>query len=90
VTLYVGNLSRNLSYWDVKVRFQAFGTVSSVRIPGLKDGEVRVPYAFIQMPDAEAAMAAIGALNGAVWDGLNIKVERVKPRPWRTDRSRHD
>jgi RNA recognition motif-containing protein len=80
MNIYVGNLSFKLSEDDVQKAFAAFGQVSSVAI--IKDkltGRSR-GFAFVEMPEASEAQAAIAALNGKDLGGRSLTVNEARPR----------
>lgn len=78
--LYVGNLPFRSTEAELEDAFGQYGTVESVNL--VMDRETGRPrgFAFVEMgSDAEAA-AAIEAMDGANFDGRNIKVNIARPR----------
>jgi len=82
--IYVGNMSYNTSSSQLQALFEEYGTVIAVNV--ITDRETGRPrgFAFVEMEDAEAADAAIAALNGTELDGRALTVNEAKPRPPRS------
>src|SRR4028118_469592 len=80
MSVYVGNLSYEVSEDDLSQAFAEYGTVKRVQLPTDREtGRLR-GFAFVEMgTDAEEA-AAIEALDGAEWMGRDLKVNKAKPR----------
>ncbi|MBE9206512.1 RNA-binding protein [Nostoc sp. LEGE 06077] len=80
MSIYVGNLSYDVTEDDIKGVFAEYGTVKRVQVPTDREtGRLR-GFAFVEMgTDAEEA-AAIEALDGAEWMGRGLKVNKAKPR----------
>jgi len=80
MNIFVGNVSFTATENDVKKLFEAFGTVSSVKIKK-KAGQNSRGFGVVIMPDDLQAEAAIAALNEKELMGraLNVTVERPKP-----------
>ena len=84
MNIFVGNLSFLATENDVKGVFEAFGTVSSVRIKK-KSGKNSRGFGFVSMPDDLQAQAAIAGLQNKEFMGrpLSVSIERpkaVKPK----------
>jgi cold-inducible RNA-binding protein len=78
--LYVGNLSFTTTDPDLKDLFGEYGTVSDVhlvtdRMTGKSRG-----FAFVTMSSTAEGKAAIGALEGKVFDGRNLTVNEARPK----------
>ena len=80
MSIYVGNLSYEVTDAALSEVFAEYGTVKRVQIPTDREtGRVR-GFAFVEMgTDAEEA-AAIEALDGADWMGRSLKVNKAKPK----------
>lgn len=80
MSIYVGNLSYQVTAEDLKMAFAEYGTVSSVQLP--TDRETGRPrgFAFVEMSSEAEETAAIKALDGAEWMGRDLKVNKAKPR----------
>ena len=80
MNIYVGNLSFNVTEEDLRTAFQAHGTVEKAAVITDKlTGQSR-GFGFVEMPNREAAMKAIGAVNGAELKGRALKVNEAKPK----------
>jgi RNA recognition motif-containing protein len=80
MSIYVGNLSYQVTEEDIRAVFAEYGTVKRVQVP--QDRETGRPrgFAFVEMEtDAEEA-AAIDGLDGAEWMGRDLKVNKAKPK----------
>ncbi|HET91922.1 MAG TPA: RNA-binding protein [Chloroflexi bacterium] len=78
--LYVGNLSYSTTDAILSELFGEIGQVLSVnlitdRMTGRSKG-----FAFVEMADQNAALAAINQLNGQEVDGRALKVAEARPK----------
>ncbi|MBU7584431.1 MAG: RNA-binding protein [Nostoc sp. TH1S01] len=80
MSIYVGNLSYQVTEDDIREVFGEYGTVKRVVLPTDREtGRLR-GFAFVDMnSDAEEA-AAIEGLDGAEWMGRDLKVNKAKPK----------
>ncbi len=78
--IYVGNLSYNTEEDRLADHFAQFGTVLSARIIFDRDTNRSKGFGFVEMEDAEAAEAAISALNNQELDGRNLRVNEAIER----------
>lgn len=80
MSIYVGNLSYEVSEQDVNEVFAEYGSVRRVHLPTDRDtGRVR-GFAFVEMETLPQEEAAISALDGAEWMGRSLKVNKAKER----------
>lgn len=80
MSIYVGNLSYEVSEEDLSEIFAEYGTVKRVQMPKDREtGRLR-GFAFIEMETEAEETAAIDALDGAEWMGRDLKVNKAKPR----------
>jgi RNA recognition motif-containing protein len=80
MSIYVGNLSFQVTEEDITEVFTEYGTVKRVQIPTDREtGRVR-GFAFVEMSSEAEEAAAIEALDGAEWMGRDLKVNKAKPR----------
>lgn len=86
MNIYVGNLSYQSTEADIKQAFEAFGAVASVSIIMDHDTGRSKGFAFVEMPDAKEAQAAIAGLNGKDLNGRAINVNEARPKADRGDR----
>ncbi|MEM1241352.1 MAG: RNA-binding protein [Cyanobacteria bacterium P01_H01_bin.26] len=80
MSVYVGNLSYDVTKDDLTEVFTEYGTVKSAHLP--TDRETGRPrgFAFVEMDTEAEETAAIEALDGAEWMGRALKVNKAKPR----------
>ena len=80
MSIYVGNLSYEVTSEDLNGVFAEYGTVNRVHIPTDRDtGRVR-GFAFVEMGTEAEEDKAIETLDRAQWMGRELKVNKAKPR----------
>ena len=80
MSIYVGNLSFDVTQADLTNTFAEYGTVKSVKLPiDRETGRMR-GFAFVEMGSDAEEDKAIAELDGAEWMGRNLKVNKAKPR----------
>ena len=83
-TLFVGNLSPEVTDGDLRKVFSVYGEVGSIRVARNRAGRPR-GFAFVELDD-EAAATAVEALKGAELLGSRMDVVVEQPassgRPW--------
>ena len=84
--LYVGNLSYEVTNADLEQLFAPFGAVQSAQVIQDRDTGRSKGFGFVEMSDADAARAAIQALNDTEQDGRRLSVNEAKPREERGSR----
>ncbi len=78
--IYVGNLSYRATEEDVRQAFGRYGQVSGVSIVSDRETGRSRGFAFVEMPDAEEAKAAIDGLNQQEIAGRQVTVNEARPR----------
>ena len=80
MSIYVGNLSYDVTREDIEDVFNEYGRVSRVSLP--MDRETGRPrgFAFVEMSAKDDEAKAIEALDGAEWMGRTMKVNEARPR----------
>ncbi len=78
-TLYVGNLPYRANETSVRTLFSEHGQVLSVRLMKDKHTGKRRGFGFVEMPQADAAVA-IEALNDAEYQQRTLKVREANER----------
>ncbi len=80
MSIYVGNLSYDVTQDDLNAVFAEYGTVKRVQLP--LDRETGRPrgFGFVEMSTEAEETAAIEALDGAEWMGRDLRVNKAKPR----------
>jgi RNA recognition motif-containing protein len=80
MSIYVGNLSYEVTEADLTSVFAEYGSVKRVQIPTDREtGRIR-GFGFVEMSADAEEQAAIDALDGAEWMGRDLKVNKAKPR----------
>ncbi|MGM3305964.1 RNA recognition motif domain-containing protein [Anabaena sp. WFMT] len=80
MSVYVGNLSYEVTQDALTQVFAEYGSVKRVQIPTDREtGRVR-GFAFVEMGTEAEETAAIEALDGAEWMGRDLKVNKAKPK----------
>ncbi|MBW4518979.1 MAG: RNA-binding protein [Scytolyngbya sp. HA4215-MV1] len=80
MSIYVGNLSYEVTPDALTQAFAEYGTVKRVQLPTDREtGRLR-GFAFVEMETEAEETAAIEALDGAEWMGRDLKVNKAKPR----------
>lgn len=88
MSIYVGNLSYEVTQDDLDRVFAEYGKVSRVSIP--TDRETGRPrgFAFVEMAEETEEDTAIKELDGAEWMGRSMRVNKARPRTENRDNSR--
>ena len=80
MSIYVGNLSYDVTEDNLNAVFAEYGTVRRVQIPTDREtGRVR-GFGFVEMSSEDEEASAIEALDGAEWMGRDLKVNKARPR----------
>ena len=80
MSIYVGNLSYEVTQEDLNSVFAEYGSVRRVYLPTDHDtGRVR-GFAFVEMETLTQEDTAITSLDGAEWMGRALKVNKAKER----------
>ncbi|AFZ33170.1 RNA-binding protein [Gloeocapsa sp. BRSZ] len=84
MSVYVGNLSYEVTQEDLSAVFAEYGSVKRVQLPTDREtGRVR-GFGFVEMDTEAEEDLAIDALDGAEWMGRTLRVNKAKPRENRT------
>lgn len=80
MSIYVGNLSYEVTEADLNVVFSDYGSVKRVHVP--TDRETGRPrgFAFVELDTRAEESNAIETLDGAEWMGRTMKVDEARPR----------
>jgi RNA recognition motif-containing protein len=80
MSIYIGNLSYEVTEDDLKSVFTDYGSVKRVHLPTDREtGRLR-GFAFVEMNSLTEEDSAITALDGAEWMGRSLKVNKAKER----------
>ncbi len=80
MSIYVGNLSYDVTQEDLSSVFAEYGTVKRVQIPTDRESGRPRGFGFVEMESEAEEDAAIEALDGAEWMGRSLRVNKAKPR----------
>jgi RNA recognition motif-containing protein len=80
MSIYVGNLSYEVTEADLTSVFAEYGSVKRVQLPTDRETGRMRGFGFVEMNTDPEEDAAIEALNGAEWMGRELKVNKAKPR----------
>lgn len=80
MSIYVGNLSYEVTQEDLNAVFAEYGTVKRVQLPTDRETGRMRGFGFVEMGTDAEESAAIDALDGAEWMGRALKVNKAKPR----------
>jgi RNA recognition motif-containing protein len=84
MSIYVGNLSYDVTQQDISNIFAEYGTVKRVQLPTDRETGRMRGFGFVEMNTDAEEEAAIAALDGAEWMGRDLKVNKAKPREERS------
>jgi len=79
-SIYVGNLSFEVTEADLTAVFAEYGSVKRVQIPTDRETGRTRGFGFVEMSSEAEGQAAIAALDGAEWMGRDLKVNKARPR----------
>jgi RNA recognition motif-containing protein len=80
MSIYVGNLSFDVTQEDLTQVFADYGTVKRVQLPVDRESGRPRGVGFVEMETEAAEETAISELDGASWMGRVLKVNKAKPR----------
>ncbi len=80
MSIYVGNLSYEVTQEDLSTIFSEYGAVKRVQLPTDRETGRMRGFGFVEMETDAQEAAAIEALDGAEWMGRDLRVNKAKPR----------
>lgn len=80
VNIFIANLDWSITSEDLKTTFATFGDVHYAHVVFEKETKRSRGYGYVEMESAEAAIAAIEALNGMEINGRAIDVKIASPK----------
>jgi RNA recognition motif-containing protein len=80
MSIYVGNLSYEVTEAELNTVFAEYGSVKRVQLPTDRETGRMRGFGFVEMSAESEESAAIEALDGAEWMGRDLKVNKAKPR----------
>jgi RNA recognition motif-containing protein len=85
MSVYIGNLSYEVTEEDLSAVFAEYGTVKRIQLPTDRETGRMRGFGFVEMSSETEEQAAIDALDGAEWMGRDLKVNKARPRENRGD-----
>jgi len=80
VNIFVGNLAFTATNQDIRQLFEQYGVVDQVSVITDRDTGRSKGFVFVEMPDRQAAQAAITGIQGTELAGRALTVNEAKPR----------
>lgn len=80
MTIYVGNLSYDVTEGDLREVFTEYGSVKEVQIPVDRETGKKRGFGFVEMTTDDEETKAINELDGAEWMSRVLKVNKARPR----------
>ncbi len=88
MNIFVGNLAYTATEQDLRQLFEPYGAVDKINIITDRDTGRAKGFGFVEMPETQAAKAAIQGLQGKELAGRALTVNEAKPREPRCEPSR--
>ena len=83
MSIYVGNLSYEVTEKDLEEVFAEYGSVKRVYVPKDRETGKMRGFAFVEMSSGTEEDEAIDSLDGAEWMGRTLKVNKAREREQR-------
>ncbi|PSN20139.1 RNA-binding protein [filamentous cyanobacterium CCP5] len=80
MTVYVGNLSYDVTREDLERVFADYGEVGRVSLPMDRESGRPRGFAFVEMAAEKEEDQIIETLDGAEWMGREMRVNKARPR----------
>ncbi|ALF52548.1 hypothetical protein ACX27_06360 [Nostoc piscinale CENA21] len=80
MSVYVGNLSYEVTEDSLSAVFAEYGSVKRIQLPTDRETGRMRGFGFVEMGTDAEETAAIEALDGAEWMGRDLKVNKAKPK----------
>lgn len=80
MSIYVGNLSYDVTPEDLQKVFEEYGQVKRATVPTDRETKRSRGFGFVEMESEAEEDAAIKALDGAEWMGRSLRVNKANPR----------
>jgi RNA recognition motif-containing protein len=80
MTIYIGNLSYEVTQEDLQEVFANHGTVKRVYLPQDRETGRMRGFGFVELSTEAEETSAIESLDGAQWMGRQLKVNKARPR----------
>lgn len=79
--LFVGGLSWDTTDQSLRAAFERFGVVTDAKVITDRETGRSRGFAFVTFDDADAAKAAIAAMDGSMLDGRTVRVNEAEEKP---------
>jgi RNA recognition motif-containing protein len=79
MSIYIGNLSYDITQEDLSEVFGEYGSVTRVHIPKDRETGRMRGFAFVEMQTEAEEDKAIENLDGATWMDRELRVNKAKP-----------
>jgi len=86
MNIYVGNLAYAVTEEELREVFAEYGDVDSAKIISDKFSGRSKGFGFVEMPQDSQGEEAIAKLDGYSLKGRDMKVNKARPKPERTER----
>jgi RNA recognition motif-containing protein len=80
MSIYVGNLSYDVTEADLTSVFSEYGSVKRVQLPTDRETGRMRGFGFVELDSDSNEEAAITDLDGANWMGRDMRVNKARPR----------
>ncbi len=80
MSIYIGNLSYEVSQEDLNEVFSEYGKVKRVHLPTDRETGRKRGFGFVEMESEADEDKAIESLDQAEWMGRELKVNKARPR----------
>jgi RNA recognition motif-containing protein len=89
MSIYVGNLSYEVTKEDLSTVFSEYGTVSRISLPSDRETGRPRGFGFVEMGSEDEENKAIENLDGAEWMGRELRVNKARPRENKSSNSNY-
>jgi RNA recognition motif-containing protein len=80
MSIYVGNLSYDVTEANLTEVFAEYGSVKEIYMPTDRETGRMRGFGFVHMETPSQEDEAIAALDGAEWCGRSLRVNKARPR----------
>ncbi|MGF1489319.1 MAG: RNA recognition motif domain-containing protein [Prochloraceae cyanobacterium] len=84
MSIYIGNLSFDVTEKDLEEVFADYGTVKKISLPRDRETGKMRGFGFVEMENDSEEEKAIADLDEAEWMGRTLKVNKARPREKRS------
>jgi RNA recognition motif-containing protein len=80
MSVYVGNLPYSVTEAEMTEVFSEYGTVKRVYLPTDRESGRMRGFGFVEMSSESEEDKVIETLDGAEWQGRELRVNKARPR----------